>query len=214
MTTRADLAAEIADDIDDTTGFYSSQIATAIKAAQRECERETYYFNQTRTITFTTVASQSAYGTSDNANIPTLVHIRSAWIEDSNGERTDLRRITQEEWEWRADNSASTGEPYSYTYFEQQVFLYPVPNSANYTIRLIASPYRLDVLTNGTDTNAWLTEAYDLLKARAKYILARDTLKDPELAQAMYANWTDQDRMLTGETTRRLGTGRIRATKF
>lgn len=214
MTTRADLAAEIADDIDDTTGFYASQITRAIQAAQRECERETYYFNQTRDITFTTVAGQSSYDSSDNTSIPTLVHIRSAWIEDASNERTPLRRIRQEDWELLSDNSAATGEPFDYTYFAQKVFLYPIPDSANYTVRLIASPYRLDVLEQGGDTNAWLTEAYDLLKARAKYILARDTLKDMDLAGAMLANWQDQDRMLTGETTRRLGTGRIRATRF
>lgn len=214
MTTLADLQADIQDDIADTTGEYSSQIVSAIQKAQRYCERYSFFFNQTRTITFTTVASQSAYGSSDNSNIPTLIHIHKAFLEDASSERSILRRVPFTDIEWLNDNSASTGEPYEYAYFEQQIWLYPIPSSANYTVRLNVTNYRLGVLSNGPDTNAWLDYAYDMMKERATYNLAKDTLKDPEMAGAALAAYRDELSQLFMETNDRLRTGKIRATTF
>lgn len=214
MTTLADLSSAIADDIDDTTGEYGAAITKAIKAAQRYCERTTYYFNETRDVTFVTVNGQEWYGAADNANIPTLIRIEAVYSEDSNGQRLRMIRETPEDIEILADNSATTGEPFSWTYFNQQIRLYPIPDAAVFTIRLQLGLYRLAPLVNGADTNAWLSEAYDLIKARAKYILAKDTLKDASIAMEALNDWRDQDEALSAETASRSGTGMIRATCF
>lgn len=214
MTTLADLQADIADDIDDTTGEYDSQIVTAIQAAQRYCERKTFYFNETRDVTFTTVAGQEWYDESDNANIPTLVRIQAAYSEDAQGQRTPLERVTPEDLETLSDNSAAAGEPYSWTYFAQKIRLYPIPSSTAYTIRLQLGPYRLAALSDPSDTNAWLTEAYDLIKARAKYILWKNTLKEAGPAAEALNDYNDQENALVGETTARNGSGFIEPTCF
>lgn len=214
MTTLADLASAIADDIDDTTGEYGAQITTAIQAAQRYCERSTYYFNETRDETFVTINGQEWYGAADNANIPTLIRIEAAYSEDSNGQRVKLDRVQPKEIELLSDNSATTGEPYCWTYFNQQIRLYPIPGAAVFTIRLQLGLYRLAPLVNSGDTNAWLSEAYDLMKARAKYILCKDTLKDPGPAAEALNDYNDQDEALAAETASRSGTGKIRATSF
>lgn len=214
MTTFSDIKAAIADDIDDTTGEYASQISTAVLAAIRYCERKTYYFNETRDVTFVTVNGQEWYGSADNANIPTLVKIVDVWSEDTAGQRTPLVRMMPSDMETLSDNSASRGEPYAFTYFGQRIRLYPIPSSAVYTIRLQLGPYRLTPLSADSDTNAWLSEAYDLVKARAKYILAKDTLKDATVAAEALNDFADQDTALTGETTSRNATGCIRATNF
>lgn len=214
MTTLADLKAAIADDIDDTTDEYGAQIITAIQAAQRYCERKTYYFNETRDVTFPTVDGQEWYTAADNANIPTLVRIQAAYSEDTQGQRTTLDRETPEVLETLSDNSASRGEPYCFTYFNQKIRLYPVPGDAIYTIRLQLGPYRLSPLVDPDDTNAWLTEAYDLIKARAKYILQKDTLKDPALASEALNDYADQESALTEETSSRNGTGYVCPTTF
>ena len=214
MTTFSDIKAAIADDIDDTTGEYAAQIATAVLASIRYCERRTYYFNETRDVTFPTVQGQEWYAAADNANIPTLVHIVDAWSEDSNSDRDPLRRMTPQDMELLSDNSASVGEPYAFTYFGQRIRLYPMPDATAYTIRLQLGPYRLTPLSADSDTNAWLSEAYDLVKARAKYILAKDTLKDAAVAAEALNDFNDQDNALTGETTSRNATGCIRATDF
>jgi hypothetical protein len=113
-----------------------------------------------------------------------------------------------------ADSSGSRGEPYAFTYFGQRIRLYPMPDATAYTIRLQLGPYRLTPLSADSDTNAWLSEAYDLVKARAKYILAKDTLKDAAVAAEALNDFNDQDNALTGETTSRNATGYIRPTDF
>lgn len=210
----SDLTSAIADDIDDTTGEYGDQILKAVQAAQRFCERSTYYFNETRDVTFDTVNGRDWYDENDNANIPTLVRIQAAWKEDSDGQRTMLTRTTPEEIELVSDDTASTGEPWNWTYFGQRIRLYPIPAEAVFTIRLQLGPYRLGTLVNAPDTNAWLDEAYDLIKARAKYIVYKDTLKDPALATEALSDWREQDIALSAETSSRNGTGYFCPTDF
>lgn len=214
MTTLADISDAIADDIDDTTGEYSAQITAAVLAAIRYCERTPYYFNETRDVTFPTIQGQEWYDENDNAQIKTLVRIVAAYSEDSNGQRSTIRRVTPDDLESIADNSASSGEPYSFTYFGQRIRLYPIPGAEAYTIRLQVGPYRLTTLSLPTDTNAWLDEAYDMIKARAKYVLYKDTLKDAALAAEALNDYNDQADQLKAETSRRNGIGKIQATCF
>lgn len=214
MTTYANLQADIADDLDDTTGEYANQIKKAILGAIRYCERNSYYFNETRDITFPTVNGREWYTAADNSNIPTLVHIAGVWSEDTAGARSIITESTPQELELLSDNAASRGEPYAYVYFGQRIRLYPVPNDAVYTIRLQVGPYRLAPLVNDTDENAWLNEAYDMIKARAKYLIYKNTIKDAALAAEALNDYTDQENALKGETTSRNATGYIQATSF
>lgn len=214
MTTLADLTADIADDVDDTTGEYGGPILKAVQGAQRDCERNTYYFNETRDETFAAVVDQDWYDETANANIPTLVRIQAVYLIDSASIIYDLIRSTPEEIEMLLGSNTTSNQPTLWTYFGQRIRLYPKPNLTTYTIRLQIGPYRLTPLVNSTDTNAWLDEAYDLLKARAKYRLYKNTLKDAALAAEALNDWNEQDSALTGETTSRHATGRIRPTRF
>lgn len=213
MTTLEDLTADIADDVDDTSGEYGAQITAAVLAAIRYCERKMYYFNETRDETFVTVGTQEWYGAAANANIPTLVRIQRAYFVDSATNVIEMRRYIPEEMEILSGNGVATGQPYAWTYFKQQIRIYPIPNAV-YTIRLQLGPYRLVPLVNPTDSNAWLNEAYDMIKARAKYILHKNTLKDPGLAMEALNDFEDQNRSLKAETAARNGTGYVRSTCF
>lgn len=206
------MAQSIADDIDDTTGEYNPQISRSIQESIRYCEREPFYFNQTREITFPTVDGRQFYDAADNSNIPTLINIHAAWTEDQSGQRSTLSRATQEELELLSDNSASRGEPYLFDYFQRQIRLYPIPGEYVYTIRLQVGPYRLVPVVEDVDTNAWFTEAFDMIKARAKYILAKNTLKDPNLAAESLQDFNDQFDALKRESSMRLSRGVIIAT--
>jgi hypothetical protein len=207
------LLSDIADDIDDTTGEYRDSTKTAILAAIRYCERFKYYFNETRDITFPTVQGQEWYGGSDNINIQTLVHIANVWCEVA-GQRFQLGRVRPQDIEFLASNSATQGQPVAWDYFNQQIRLYPVPGPTVYTIRLQLSAYRLTALADEADSNVWLGEAYDMVKARAKYILAKDTLKDANLAAEALSDYNDQHAALMRETSARNGTGFIKVTCF
>lgn len=212
MATFADIKAEIADDVDDTTGEYSAQIARAVLASIRYCERETYYFNETREQTFDTVIDQQWYDENDNANIPTLVRIQRLYII-YNGQVLDLLRTTPDEIELMSDTLSSRGKPTSWAYFGQRIRVYPVPDAV-YTVRMQIGPYRLAPLVDDADTSAWLTEAWDMVKARAKYILHKDTLKDVNLAAEAISDYNDQHDRLKAETSSRNGTGQVRPTQF
>lgn len=209
-----DMMTVIADEIDDTTGEYQPQIQNSILSAIRFCERNIYYFNETRDVTFQTVANREWYDKSDNPNIPTLVRIVAAYCEDGAGQRTILRRVMPEDIESISDNTASSGEPYMFTYFGQRLRLYPVPRDASYTVRLQLSAYRLNEIQTSMDSNAWFTEAFDLIKARAKYQLYKDYLKDAPLAAASLNDFNEEDSALSAETSRRNGRGKIIGTAF
>lgn len=214
MATLAELKEDIAGDIDDTTGEYSGAISKAVNKAIRYCERETYYFNETRDETFITVNGREWYGEGDNVNIPTLVHIEKVYCEDASGQRTEILRYRPSDIELLADNSASRGEPYCYTYFGQRIRLYPIPAATVYTIRLQLAPYRLTALVDDNDSNAWTTEAYDMIVARGKYNVCKDTLKDPNMAAEALNDYNDQHDVLKRETTGRNASGMIMPTCF
>lgn len=214
MTTLADICSAIADDLDDTTGEYSAQIKRAVLAAIRYCERYTFYFNETRDLTFPTVSGQGWYDATANANIPTLVNIQEAWSEQPDGRRSFMRRVTPSSIELLSDNSASSGQPDCWTYFGQRIRLYPIPDGVAYVIRLQVGAYRLTPLAADADTNAWLTEALDMVKARAKYIVAKDTLKDAAVATEAFNDFQDQLSALVSETSSRNASGCIQATSF
>ena len=214
VSTFSDLILQIADEVDDTTGEYSGPIQTACYAAIRWCERDVYYFNETRDVTFTTVNGQEWYGAADNSNIPTLIRIVEAYCERSDGERTRMMRVSPEEIELSADNSASSGEPYAYTYFGRRVRIYPIPDATVYTIRLQLGPYRLATITSASDSNAWITEAFDMVKAMAKHILYRDIIKDDVEAAKYLLEYQAQNDALKAETSRRNASGYVRVTCF
>jgi len=202
----------ISDDIDDTQGEYIEQVQNAIFSAIRYCERDVYYFNETRDVTFQTVSGREWYDATDNSNIASLVRIQDVYLESDTIERRWIRRVRPDDLEILADNSAERGEPYAWTYFGQRIRLYPIPGPAIYMVRLQLGPYRLTSITTTEDTNAWFTEAFDLVKARAKYILAKDTLKDAAVAAEALNDYSDQQSSLKAETSRRSATGQIQVT--
>lgn len=73
---------------------------------------------------------------------------------------------------------------------------------------------RLPVLTGDDAVNPWTSDAYDMIKARAKYILAKNTLKDVAVAQEALNDYHEQDKQLREETHLRRSTGFVRPTWF
>lgn len=212
-STFSNLVSQIADEIDDTTSEYAAQIQQSAFAAIRYCEREVYYFNETRDVTFQTVMGQEWYDGDDEPNIPTLVRIVEAYCEHQDGRRSTMGRASPSDMERVSDNTASRGEPDCWTYFGKRIRLYPIPERV-YTIRLQLGPYRLAEITDASDSNVWTTDAFDMVKARSKYILYKDILKDAALAAEALNDYNDQHDALKAETSRRNATGCIRATAF
>jgi len=212
-TTIDALQLRISDEIDDVHNEYVRQIQEAIFAAIRFCEREPFYFNQTRDVAFSTLDGQEFYTSAAVDAIGELGGLHAVYLEDGQGRRRQLRPISNEEMEVLNENLAPWGEPCAYVYFAQKLRLYPVPDKS-YVIRLQISPMRLETIEDLTQVSAWFVEAADMVRARAKYELYKDILKDGVQAQAALNDFHEQREALRAETSRRNGTGRILATCF
>lgn len=109
-------------------------------------------------------------------------------------------------------SSPSLGIPVYYTWWANQVWLYPRPNGV-YTIRYIywaaeAAPEAL------TDSNFWTTTAESLVRNRAKWKLNMEVIRNPEQAQLdQQAEFQAYLRMKTETAVKTTG-GRLRSTKF
>lgn len=200
----------IADDVDDTTGEYDFAIRRAIMTAVRYCERLTFYFNETRDIIFQTVPGQAFYSSDE---ISGLIKIQSIYRQDSAGQLSILRYRTPEDMELSSDTSAARGQPGSFSYFNKKLRIYPIPNAVE-TMRIQAGPYRTAFDVNDIDDTVWTTDAYDMIKARAKYVLYKDTLKDATMAAEALNDFNDQRDALKGETAQRNGSGYVEVTCF
>ena len=73
MTTLATLKSRIADDI--SRSDLTTQIANSITDAITYYQNRRFFFNETRSETFDTVAAQSLYRSSDDAAIPTFARL-------------------------------------------------------------------------------------------------------------------------------------------
>lgn len=217
MTTKTALKATIADDL--IRSDLTTQIGEAIDTAIKFYQNHRFYFNEVRSVTFATVASQSTYASSDSTNIPLFVHLDSVYLVDSSSRVWELSRTDPIDMEFLLDSSASEGRPYEYAYFESSFRLYPIPDGI-YTVRPMGVIKKAVPATDGEADNVWMTEAYELIRCRAKAILAEHTLVDPDLMIRMVG--PDGDSGATGralsslmaETAKKVSLGRIVPTTF
>jgi hypothetical protein len=210
MSTLGTLKAEIASDLDRTD--LTAAIASAITSAISHYQRTRFYFNELTTVTFSTVDGRESYDVGDAAAIPYAVQIDQAQITVSGQIRVMARR-NYLELAALYDTSASEGEPTNWSYYDQTVWLYPIPGAV-YSVKLIGL-FRVDApASDGEAGNPWMTEAYELIRCRAKAYLGIHRTRDPELVQMMQMAEADALRRLVAETGLRNGTGMITPTQF
>lgn len=221
---------QIADDLGDRQDLLTnlsdssltvSPIQLAIQSAIAKWEREPFYFLQSFTTLFTTVAGQEFYTSSDAAAIATAPNIVKLRVLVNN-QRYSIEKRT---WSYLEDvstnPSVTSSYPSDWAYFAEQIRLYPIPSQV---IPIQGSfDQRLTNLLNPTDVNVWTEDAFDLIRAEAKLILARSTLHDPDLAQEMHRQiYGDPEdprsrgylSALKGESMRRAASRHIRPTHF
>lgn len=197
----------------------TSQIADAITTTIEAYQTERFYFNESRDVTFDTVANQEFYDSSDNTNIPDLLNIDWATIAIGSTIRT-LEPRSPEKVDYDAGNTSSTGQPYSYAYYQQKLRLYPKPNAVH-TVRINAHIKLAAPASDSETDNAWMMDAERLIRSHAKYELATHVLRSASLAAAMspypprpgaqggHEAWRAFTQ-LKGRTNRQVSTGEIR----
>lgn len=203
MATLSTMKTRIATELDrsDLTGSIANAIADAIA----EYEQDRFWFNESRDLTFTTVAAQRIYTSSDASWIADVIEIDDLFVTVSGNNRC-LDRISPEESELLSDSYASQGAPYAWAYFNKNIYLYPYPD-ATYTVRALAH-YRLSAVSDGT-SNAWTTEAERLIRRRAKQLIYAEMMSDPQQALAQQPLIEQEYNRLKAESSRRRATGII-----
>lgn len=205
------VANTIADEIDDEHGEYRKQIQDSIYAAIRYCERETFYFNENRDECFSTVEGQRIYTKADNKHIGSAVQISRLYLVRDHSVQ-EMMRLSHPQMELRL-RDPSINEPRYFSYYNKQLYLDPKPNGV-YNMRMLLTPLRFGDLDSLDDTHPWFEDGFDLIKARAKYELYKNVLREPDLAAASYNDFQEHLQSLRYETSKRKGCNRIHSSEF
>lgn len=171
MSTYLEMRTRIADEIDDDG--IDAQIGKAILTAIEYYARTRFFFNQ-KTFTFSTVADQELYTLSDAADIATFLEIDASYFTSS-GNRYPIYPVSHATID-AEQTGTITGRPATWAYFAQKIRLFPIPDAV-YVVT-VSAHYRLTALSADADTNVWTTDAEELIRQRAKRILALDITKE------------------------------------
>ncbi len=181
----------------------SSQIAQAITDAITHYERERWSFLEGRA-TMTTINAQAWYA------VPTDVLSFDNMIVTLSGARCPLNRTDYLSVD-NYDTGQYTGVPTEWVYYADQIRLYPPPNSA-YTITL-SYHKKLSALTDD-DSNAWTTDAKDLIRFRSEWDVYLNYLKAVDMAKIAKSAEGESYVSLKNITAMRATTGFLTKTKW
>lgn len=202
------IAQEVRDSSTAAATDIEGRIQEEILSAISFYEASRFYFNQT-TDTFSTVASQEYYSSSDLADIPNIVTIDSAKLTLSDGtskdDITEVDFATLDAWQ----DGNRTGDPQFFALYKQQIRLGPIPTAVR-TVTL-AYIYKLTALSAPSDSNAWTVDAEELIRKRAAGNIWENVLK--EYANADRCRIREKEALdgLYAETAMRIhGSGKLR----
>lgn len=208
MTTLGQLKADIAREITRPDLVADGSVDSAIAAALRFYKRQRFYFNVAEEHDIPAVVGQSDYA------VPEVVKIDAAFLVRSDG-ISELVRLQPSEIMVRLGNLPGNGKPSAYAYTNRNLRVYSRPDSAD-TIRLTGLFY-LDPPADDDETdNPWMTEAFDLIRYRAKAALYADFMEEQgaENVRMFSSAEAEQLAILTAETNLRSGTGFLEPTEF
>jgi len=214
MSTLADMKAEIAADIgrSDMTDY----IATVISKAIARMQRKRFWFNETRDLTFDTVAGTYQYDTFTSGPVTSLddvLEIDDVWLEDGGIRKAPLVRIPYEDMEYLTDSNSSQGRPYNWCRYGKKLWLLNKPDQA-YTMR-VAGHYKVAEPSSDTETdNVWMNDGYDMILSLAKTILYQSRVRNEKFAALDYTAFQAEYRRLRAESTDRMASGFIKPTEF
>lgn len=210
MATFGEVKSRVINELDRTD--LASVAPDAVRLTIKRYEAERLHFTVSRNLTLNTVAGQVLYTGSDASWIPDIVRIDNPGFVLVGGQNRKVYRDDPVVLEFMTDNSATQGEPLNWAYYAQQLRLYPVPDQV-YSLRF-HGVMRLAALSADGDTNAWTTDAEDLITAGAKRWICQQVTKDFQLAEVMKMAEDEALQRLRSEYTDRHATGKITATQF
>jgi hypothetical protein len=181
MTTRATMLAEMADDMERTA---DASFTAKINAAIRHYQPRRFSFNESRSVTFNTVASTDTYSFTTIGT--EFYKIDGVFVTIAADDIRELTLMNYRGMEVVAGNMTDTGEPSDYALIPSGIRLWRNPD-AIYSTRLLGHVKLAAPATDGEADNAWMTDGYDLIMSRAKSELYAHRFEDPNNAAIMRA---------------------------
>lgn len=183
------------------TSGKASEIRDAIQSAINFFEPELFWFNEQQ------ATSATASGVEYYVSPDDYVQMYALSIARTDSMWETLEPLSLDQIEER-NSSSRQGRPTAYCSFNEQFRLSPIPDNV-YDLRL-SYMKKLPEVFNDSDTNAWLTEAEEMIRAKAKAILYLDVGHDIEQASAQDAVASMWFRNLQKRTGQWIGTEQIR----
>lgn len=197
MSTLTNLKSSIESDLHRTDK--TAAIATAIDAAVRHYERESWWFLEGKA-TMTTTSSTSTY-----AGPPDFKGFGEIIVKIS-GSQTPLRRTHYSEIN-EEDTGLVDGPPADWAYRQNNIRFYPPPDGEY----LITMDYKKQLATMSASSSvAWTNEAFDLIRFRAEWDIYAHDLRNLEMAAICKQSESDAYASLWGENVDRVSVGRLR----
>jgi len=187
MSTLADMRTRILDDLERDSATWGTRIGQAVTDAITFYQPKRFYFNESRSVTFSTVIGTDLY----TFNTPTLTGTVGAEFYKIDevlilqGGTWDILKKVDYDWlEDMADNNVSQGQPYNWAYVGRQMRFYPNPN-AIFTVRVIGHQKFTAPADDAVNDNVWMNEGFELIRSRAKKVFAMHVIEDMDLASRM-----------------------------
>jgi hypothetical protein len=200
MATLGEMITEIVEETRRYDPNWSSRVRREIEKAVSFYQRERFWFNETREITFDTVIGQEFYTDADQADIPNLIAIDYITVTDG----TTIVELCPVSARWHDTDDFATAAnlPTEYSYTEGKLRIWPKPNKV-YPLRIAGLPRRAFPASDAEPDNPWMTEAEELIRSRAKRNLYLHHMGSRSKAEDMKAAEDEALRALRAETSRR-----------
>lgn len=180
MSDYGTIKARIADEI--ARADLSTQIAREVKSAIKHYERQRFYFNES-TFTFAFQDGRDTYSAGDHSMIARLAIIDEIRLIEDTQTRFVMSPRTYDELRRISTSINIEGTPTDFAYRGQHLLCYP-QSDASYAA-IVSAVVRFDELSADADTNAWVTDAEELIRQRAKRMLYTNVIRDYEEAAAL-----------------------------
>lgn len=191
------LISAVCDDLnrDDLTAQASDAVAMAI----RQYDHKGWWFHET-SYTFSTTASTAAYPLPTNFRAMDMVRVRNP-----GGDWQEVIPASFSAVQSMLEASATTGYPDYYAIYDSELYLGVAPNDG-FEARLYYRRSLTDL--SGGASNAWTTDAQDLIRACAAKTVALRKMHDPELASMFSSIENTEYQRLLSENDKRVSTGK------
>lgn len=207
------MKAEIIDDMERDATTDGARVLSAISSAIKFYQPKRFFFNESRSITFSTVDGTDTYSFGTGLAITTEFYaIDGVFIlEGTNQHR--VKPVNYLSLEELIESTPAKGRPTSYAFINRALRFYRCPDAV-YTVRIDGHIKAAEPAADATADNVWFTEAYELIRCRAKAYLYAHVWPDADMFGAMKGMESEALAILRSATDDKVGTGFLEATEF